>query len=57
MKREQAIEAVNTLPAEFDLDELMEKLVFIDKVEEGLKQLEDGKTVSNEEVKALVKKW
>lgn len=51
------MEAVNELPQEFDLEDLIEKLVFMEKVEEGLKQLEDGKTVDQAKVKEMVKKW
>jgi predicted transcriptional regulator len=57
MKKSKAIEAINELPQEFDLDELIEKLVFMEKVEQGLKQLEEGKTVPHETVKELTKKW
>ena len=57
MKRDKAIETVKELPNEFDLEELMEKLVFVEKVEKGLKQLDEGKTVSHEMVKELTKKW
>ena len=57
MKRDKAIETVKELPNEFDLEELMEKLVFVEKVEKGLKQLDEGKTVSHETVKELTKKW
>lgn len=57
MKKEKALEAVNELPQEFDLEDLIEKLVFMEKVEEGLKQLEDGKTVDQAKVKEMVKKW
>jgi predicted transcriptional regulator len=32
-------------------------LIFIEKVEAGLKQLEEGKTISHENVKEIVKKW
>jgi len=57
MNREKAIEAVKELPQEFNLEELMEKLVFVEKVEQGLKQLEEGKTVPHEQVKNRVKEW
>ena len=57
MKRDKAIEAVKELPNEFDLEELMEKLVFVEKVERGLKQLDEGKTVSHETVKEIARKW
>ncbi|MEO6718773.1 MAG: hypothetical protein ABIN67_00365 [Ferruginibacter sp.] len=57
MRREKALETIKELPAEFELEELIEKLVFIEKVEEGLKQLEEEKTVSHEKVKEIVTKW
>ena len=44
-------------PPEFDLDELIERLIFVDKVEKGLKQLDEGKTVPHDEVKKITKKW
>ena len=57
MKREKAIATIKELPPEFDLEDLMEKLVFVEKVEKGLKQLDDGKTVPQEKVKEMTKKW
>ena len=56
MKREKVIDAVKELPQEFDLEELMEKLIFVEKVEQGLKQLEEGKTVDHAQVKEMVKR-
>jgi predicted transcriptional regulator len=35
----------------------MERLVFVEKVENGLVQLREGKTISHQEVKELIKKW
>jgi len=57
MNREKAIETIKEFPQEFDLDELMERLVFVEKVENGLVQLREGKTISHQEVKELVEKW
>ena len=57
MKKETVIETMTELPQEFDLDVLLEKLVFIEKVEKGLKQIQEGKTKTHEEVKEIVKKW
>ena len=57
MKREKVIDAVKKLPQEFDLEELMEKLIFVEKVEQGLKYIEEGKTVDHAQVKEMVKKW
>ena len=57
MTREKIVEAVNDLPSEFDLDELIERLIFVEKVERGLRQLEEGKTVAHETVREKVKQW
>lgn len=57
MKRDKVIEAVKELPQEFNLEELMERFVFVEKVEQGLKQLEEGKITDHNQVKELIKKW
>ena len=57
MKRDKAIDAVNELPKEFELEDLLERLVFVEKVEQGLVQLKKGKTVTHAKVKEIVKKW
>ena len=57
MKREQALNTINELPREFEVDELLERLVFIDKVQHGMNQVKAKKTISHEKVKKLVKKW
>lgn len=53
MRREKALETMKEFPQEFDLEELMEKLVFVEKVEKGLKQLDEGKTVTHNKVKEI----
>jgi len=57
MKRDKAIEAIKELPQEFDLDELIERLIFVEKVEKGLAQLDKGKTLPHDKVNELTKKW
>ncbi len=58
MRREKVIEAVNDLPKEFDLDKLFEKLLFIEKVEKGLRQAKQGKTIPHKRVvNEFRRKW
>lgn len=57
MRRDRVIETIKELPTEFDLETVIERLIFIDKVEKGLKQAEEGRTISHEEVKNRVSKW
>lgn len=55
MTKQAVITVLKTLPEEFDLDALFERLVFIEKVEEGFAQLDRGESKTHEEVKEIVK--
>lgn len=57
MKKDKLIEIIQDLPKEFNLEELIEKLIFIEKVEKGLEQLEKGSTLSHDEVRNQVRSW
>lgn len=57
MTKEMVTEAMSTLPPQFELDALMERLIFIEKVEVGLAQLDRGESKTQEEVEALVRSW
>ena len=57
MKRDKAIDTVKELPKEFELEDLIERLVVIEKVDQGLAQLKKGKTISHAKVKEISKKW
>ena len=57
MERAKALDAIKELPEEFELEDLIEKLVFVEKIEQGLKQLDEGKTMPHEKVKEIASKW
>lgn len=57
LRKLQAMETVKEFPQEFELEDLIERLVFLEKVEKGLKQVEHRKTVPHEKVKEMTKKW
>ncbi len=48
---------VKRLPDSFSIDELIEQLIFIEKVEVGLLQSKEGRVVANDEVKLMIEKW
>ncbi|MEI6817386.1 MAG: hypothetical protein WCL14_12305 [Bacteroidota bacterium] len=57
MTKEALIKVVNELPNDFDLEEFLDKLIFMAKVEKGIEQIKDGKVTSFEEVKRISKTW
>ena len=50
-EKQRAIEALRTLPDDATIEDAIEQLCFIAKVEEGLRQSEAGRVVPHEEVK------
>jgi len=57
MKKQSLVEVVNELPKEFNLDELIEKLVVIEKIETGLNDVNNGRVISHKKVKKEIRKW
>ena len=57
MKKSTVIQTLNELPQKFDLDELLERLMIIEKIDEALEDAKSGKTVSHDKVKKMVAKW
>lgn len=51
-EKERVLEAVQQLPADATIEDAMERLYFLAKVERGLQEATNGKTLSHEEVRA-----
>jgi predicted transcriptional regulator len=52
--KERVIEAVRNLPEDATVEDIMERLYFLAKVEEGLRQADAGETVSHKEAKRRI---
>lgn len=57
MTKEKALEAVNALPAEFEVKELVERLLFMERVEKGIQQIKEGNVKPHAEVKEMIQSW
>ena len=57
MTKEALIKVVNELPEDFDMEVLLDKLIFMAKVEKGIEQIKEGKVTPYEEVKKISKTW
>jgi hypothetical protein len=58
MITKEAVEkSIKNLPDSFTIDELIEQLIFIEKLEEGIKQSNEQKIVSSEDVRKMIDKW
>ena len=57
LTKDQLNNTIKTLPDSFTIDELIEQVIFMEKVEEGYQQSDAGKVISNEDVKLMIDKW
>ncbi len=58
MKKNTVIETLDSFGDEFDAEKLIEKLLFVEKVEKGLKDVEEGRVRDYSEVKQkFADKW
>jgi hypothetical protein len=57
LTKDKVNKTINSLPDSFTIDELIDRLIFMEKVEEGYQQSESGKVISNEDVKMIIEKW
>ena len=57
MTKTKLMESIQNLPEEFSIDELIEQLIVIQKIEEGQRQSKAGRTNTTEEAKKKLSKW
>ncbi len=57
LTKDKIQKTINNLPETFTIDELIDRIIFMEKVEEGISQSEDEKVISNEDVKRMIDKW
>jgi Zn-dependent alcohol dehydrogenase len=50
-------EQLENLPEEFSIDELVERLILIEKIETGVEQSKKGETISEEDLDKEIKEW
>jgi hypothetical protein len=50
MRKQTVLDIVTRLPEEFHLEELLNELVFIEKVEKGIAQVNNGQIISHKTV-------
>ena len=57
LTKELVLYSLSDLPSRFTLDEIMERIYLLHKIELGLEQSRNGETISMEEAKQLHSKW
>ncbi len=57
LTKDKVKKTLDSLPDNFTVDQIVEELVVLNKIEEGLKDIEEGKTYTTAQVKQELKKW
>jgi hypothetical protein len=57
MTREKALEVIKDMPADFELDQLIEKLIIVEKLEAAMKQVNEGEVIYHSEVRKQIDEW
>lgn len=55
--KQAALRVIGQMPDNASLEDIMYELYFRQRIDRGLRELEEGKTVSHEEVKRGLVKW
>ncbi len=55
--KELVLEAIKDLPENAPIEDAMERLLLLAKIERGIQQADAGETISHNEVKQRLSKW
>ena len=57
MTKTKVLQAIKQLPENFSIDEMVDKMILIEKIEIGLAQSERGEVISDESLDKEISKW
>jgi predicted transcriptional regulator len=57
LTKEKVKAQIEKLPNEFSIDDLVERLIFMEKVEKGILQSERGEVIPDAELEKEIEKW
>jgi hypothetical protein len=57
LTKKKLIQSIESLPESFSIDEVIDRILLLQKIEVGLEQSEKGETLASVEAKKKLKKW
>ncbi len=55
--KEKVIKSIETMSDSFELEDLLEQILLLEKIEKGLKQSENNSILSDEEMEERIESW
>jgi predicted transcriptional regulator len=59
LTKQKILESIKAMPEEKfdDIDILLERIVVLDKMANGIKDVDEGNVITNEEMKTVIDSW
>ena len=57
LKKETVIQTIEQLGGQFSIYELLDRLIFLNKLEEGLEDIKNGKVLSEDQARERLSEW
>jgi len=57
MTKDKLLETIKDLPENFELEDLFDRLLLIKRIEEGVRQSQQGETLTETEAKNYLGRW
>jgi predicted transcriptional regulator len=57
LTKEKVIKTIDRLPENFTVDQVVEELVILNKIDEGLRDVEQGRVFTTDQVMKELKTW
>ncbi len=55
--KQEALNTIDKLPDDADMDEIMYRFYALDKIRKGQEAIEQGKTITSEDLKREINSW
>jgi predicted transcriptional regulator len=57
LTKTNVIKTLTKFPEQFSIDELVDKMILLDKIEKGMRQADNNQVISEEELDKKIEEW
>jgi predicted transcriptional regulator len=57
LTKTNVIKTITKFPEQFSIDELVDRMILLDKIEKGMKQADNKQVISDEELDKKIEEW
>ena len=57
LTKSKVLKTITKFPEHFSVDELVDKMILLDKIEKGMQQADNNQVISDEELDKKIEEW